>query len=77
MGRYNIRESLRERSPATNLVFSRDSEIFDNITIIKSLGIHEISIPVCQNEKSSVEGHMTGGIWNDSDKEKDELCPTV
>ncbi len=30
MGRYNIRESLRERSPATNLVFSRDSEIFDN-----------------------------------------------
>lgn len=32
---------------------------------------------VCQNEKSSVEGHMTGGIWNDSDKEKDELCPTV
>ena len=32
---------------------------------------------VCQNEKSSVEGHITGGIWNDSDKEKDGLCPTV
>ena len=32
---------------------------------------------VCQNEKSSVEGHMTGGIWNASDKEKDGLCPTV
>ena len=29
---------------------------------------------VCQNEKSSVEGHMTGGIWNDSDKEKDGVC---
>ena len=34
-------------------------------------------ISVCQNEKSSVEVHMTGGIWNDSDKEKDGLCPTV
>jgi hypothetical protein len=30
MGRYNIRESLRESSPAINLVFSRDGEIFDN-----------------------------------------------
>ena len=34
-------------------------------------------ISVCQNEKSSVEGHITGGIWSDSDKEKDGLCLTV
>jgi hypothetical protein len=30
MGRYNTRESIRESSPAINLVFSRVSEEFNN-----------------------------------------------
>jgi hypothetical protein len=30
MGRYNTRESVRESSPAINLVFSRDGTYFNN-----------------------------------------------
>ena len=48
MGRYNTREKIRESSPATNPVFSRGCEEFNNITVIKFLKTGEISIGSCE-----------------------------
>jgi hypothetical protein len=46
VGRYNTRETLRESSPAINLVFSRVSKDFNNITANISLKNHQITIEI-------------------------------
>ena len=80
MGRYNTRESLRESSPATNLVFSRACELFDNGDLnsncdeIKNDSIFSNSLLMNENNVGIIELKFL--LYN-NDIEADSYCTSI